>query len=482
VGVLITTVACGDGTTPVETPAVATVALDRVSLSFAHIGERDTLRATARDQAGRPITGMQFAWASSDTTIATVDTAGAVTTLGLGTATITVTASSKQAQAQVTVAAAGLEQEMCAGGPPTVVLLVQALLRFPINGPLTRFADDLCADGYTVWLAESVPRTPPEIRAYLADAWNRSAHHLTGGLFIGDIPHAYQYVVLHSSNAGTQEEAISFQYYADVNGTFSVSPGYRSGHAYSFDVHDGDLDWELWIGVLPTYKGSTTATIDALFRYFDKNHAYRTGGPKPPRTFLQVNEHIVATTAADHEFYQAWMRNGAYSWTPFSNAATAELYFNSTTAGLTAAQGYAALRAGVADFFVQDSHGFHGAGGQLTIAIVEATPVKTIFYWSNGCAVGDLDHPDNFLTSVLYSPTSSVLVAKGTTNNSGGMGNNENGFFGHNIASSMSNGSSYGSALVAHVNVPLVSPWSQSREFHYGTAIILGDPTLELRP
>ena len=50
---------------------------------------------------------------------------------------------------------------------------------------------------------------------------------------------------------------------------------------------------------------------------------------------------------------------------------------------------------------------------------------------------GDLDHADNFLTSTLYSPTSDVLIAKGTTNDSGGMGNNSNGFFGHNIATAL---------------------------------------------
>ena len=46
----------------------------------------------------------------------------------------------------------------------------------------------------------------------------------------------------------------------------------------------------------------------------------------------------------------------------------------------------------------------------------------------------------------------------------------------------MDNGEGVGEAILDHVNVPLIPPWSDSREFHFGTAILLGDPTLELRP
>ncbi len=477
-------IACSPGSASPSSP-VATISLDRTSLTFAHIGERETLRATALDETGKQIPNVGFTWASSDGGIATVDASGAVTTLGLGSAEITVTAAGKSAAARVAVKAAGLDYALCKGGAPTVLLLVEAELRHPLAASLERFASDLCAEGYTVWLAESVPRTPPEIRAYLSDAWTRADHALTGAFLIGDIPHAYQYVVLHSANpaiADTAEEAISLQYYADINGTFSSSSRYASTHAYSYDVHEGDTAWELWIGVLPRYKGSVSATVGALTRYFAKNHAYRTGGPKPPRAFLEVDEHFVANTTSEHESHVAAMREGTYAWTPFSNAPTAKLYFTSATAGLTTAQGYADLQAGVADFFVQDAHGFYGAAGQLTIAQIESSPVKTIFYWSNGCQIGDLDRADNFLTSVVYAATSSVLVGKGTTNNSGGMGNNENGFFGHNIATAMSDGLSFGAAVLSHVNVPLVPPYSENREFHFGTAVFVGDPTLRLRP
>jgi hypothetical protein len=113
---------------------------------------------------------------------------------------------------------------------------------------------------------------------------------------------------------------------------------------------------------------------------------------------------------------------------------------------------------------------------------VENHPIRGVFFWSDGCAVGNLDFPENFLTSVLYSHLSLVLVAKGTTNNSGGLGTNGDGYYGHNIATAMTDGASLGDALLSHVNVPLITPWSDSREFHFATAIILGDPTLSRFP
>jgi hypothetical protein len=375
---------------------------------------------------------------------------------------------------------------LCNGGNRAVLLLVEKDLLRDLRTPLDRFGLDLCAAGYTALEKASTFTTPGEVRTFLGSVYGQSGPTLNGAILIGNLPHAYQFVTLNSSNPSippTNEEVISFQYYADLDGFFSKSAGYVSPGArqYSYDTHSGKVDWEIWISVLPPYKGRRTETIDALKRYFDKNHAYRTGGAKPPRRFLEVSEHFVATTQVEHTAIMDGLRTGPYAWLPFSNTADALLYFQSTIGGLTVDQGYSALTQGLADFTVTDAHGFWGASGKLTIAQVESTAVKTIFYWSNGCAVGDLDRAENFLTSILYSTTSAVLVAKGTTNNSGGMGNNQNGSFGRNIATAMSQGQSFGDATLYHVNVPLISPWSLSREFHFGTAVTLGDPTLKLR-
>jgi len=368
-------------------------------------------------------------------------------------------------------------------GNRSVAIVVEPALLGSIRTMLSQFEADLCTAGYNNVEDATGFADPSALRTYLQGLHGDPNHNLVGAILIGDIPHAYQWVTLHSSNPSipdSSEEAISFQYYTDLNGTFAKSPTYTSpgGHVYSYDLHSGDTGWEIWVGVLPLYKNDLAQTAVAINRYFAKNHDFRTRQLLRPNIFLQINEHFHATTMQEHNSNMADMRSGTYSWTPYSNAAGARLYFDSPPGGLSVDQGYTDLQNGVADFTVTDTHGFWGASGKLTIATVETSPVRTLFFWSNGCAAGDLDHADNFLTSTLYSPTSDVLIAKGTTNDSGGMGNNSNGFFGHNIATALAAKMAFGDAILGHVNVPLIAPWSSDREFHFGTVVVLGDPTL----
>jgi hypothetical protein len=386
-----------------------------------------------------------------------------------------------QQQSQRTVRILSKPGRPC--GSRTVALLVDPALRESIRNGLDRFKRDLCITSYDTVEHSAGFADPAALRQYLQGIRKSTGGRLVGAILIGNMPHAYQWVTFTPTNPAfppTAEEVVSFQYYADLDGAFNKSATYSSPgrHKYSYDLHSGNVNWEIWLGVLPIYKGDLQRTATDINRYFAKNHAYRNGRLTRPNVFLQVNEHAIANTIADHNIQMAAMRSGAYSWTPFSNSLGARLYFNSPPAGLSVQQGYEDLQAGLADFTVTDSHGSPAASGQLTISTVESKPVRTLFFWSNGCAIGNLDHPDNFLTSVLYSPTSEVVVAKGTTNDSGGMGNNLYGFFGHNIASALEAGTSFGEGVLSHVNVPLISPWSGAREFHFATAVILGDPTL----
>jgi len=368
-------------------------------------------------------------------------------------------------------------------GTRTVAIVVEPDLLTAIRSKLSQYEADLCTGGYNTIENTTGFADPSALRAYLQGLHSEPGHNLVGAILVGDLPHAYQWVMLHSANPAIpdlSEEAISLQYYADLDGNFAKSPAYASpgGHTYSYDIHNGSVGWEIWVGVLPPYKGDMSKTVAAINRYFDKNHAFRTRQLVRPNVFLQVNEHDHASTLAEHNNLLNAMRSGPYAWTPYSNAPDARLYFDSPPGGLTVAQGYTDMQTGMADLTVTDTHGNWAASGQLTIDTVENNPVRTLFFWSNGCAIGDLDHADNFLTSVLYSETSDAMIAKGTTNDSGGMGTNSNGFFGHNIATALSAKKSFGDAVLGHVNVPLVAPWSADRELHFGTAILLGDPTL----
>jgi hypothetical protein len=221
--------------------------------------------------------------------------------------------------------------------------------------------------------------------------------------------------------------------------------------------------------------------VDGINRYLDRNHAFRSGELTLPKSFLLVDELLSAGTQAEYDRIMAYERSGPYAWTPLSNGPNAHIYFKSAQPSVSVSEGYVQLSAGVSDITVLQAHGSYQSSGQIDVGWVTGHYVRTLMIWSDACAVGNLDHPDNLLSAILYSPTSSVVIAKGTTNNSAGMGTNRNGYFGHNIASSIASGGSVGEAVVGHVNVPLVAPWAETREFHFGTVVLLGDPTIRLR-
>lgn len=68
-------------------------------------GQRSFIQGTVYDGTGRQIENAPVTWASSDTTVATVDTAGTLTAVGFGSATIIATSGPRTGTAQVTVAA-----------------------------------------------------------------------------------------------------------------------------------------------------------------------------------------------------------------------------------------------------------------------------------------------------------------------------------------------------------------------------------------
>lgn len=378
------------------------------------------------------------------------------------------------------------EYQVCSG-VRMLAMLVNPSLEQAVRAGLDIFENDLCAAGYAVIERRSTFATPVDLRNYLAVLYAQSAETLAGAILIGDFPHAYQYLVMTYANPdipASVEEVISFQFYTDLDGTFRASEGYASpgGHPFSYDIHEGELDWEIWVSLLPAYKGDPLQTAEAINRFFAKDHAYRSAGSDIPQAFLEINEHARPESAAEDAFYLREMISGQYSWTPLSSAGDARLYFDSFSGERSTDQGYLELAGGAADIAILEAHGYALASGKIDIDWIRTNGLRTVLLWSDGCSVGNLDYPETFLTSALYDPRSQVLVAKGTTNDSGGLGTNSSGFFGHNIAVGILDGQSLGDALLGHVNTPLIYPWSNSRELHFATLILLGDPTLELRP
>lgn len=177
-GVVAGIVACSSpmehsNTTPFSitvTPPVDTLPVSRTA----------QLSASALDQAGQVITGVNFTWSSSDPAIATVDNSGVITALAPGSVTITAVAAGRSGSATVLVSSGG-------GGPLSITLT-----------PLR----DTLAVGATVQLAATARDSSGGIVSGLTFTWSSSnsavARVGTGGLVTAVA--AGQVTVLASSN------------------------------------------------------------------------------------------------------------------------------------------------------------------------------------------------------------------------------------------------------------------------------------------
>ena len=87
---LSTVVACGEDGPAGPDATVESIEVMPQTVTFAALGEAQTLFANAKDVSGITVSGVAFAWTSSDTTVVRVTQDGRVLSTGNGTATVDV--------------------------------------------------------------------------------------------------------------------------------------------------------------------------------------------------------------------------------------------------------------------------------------------------------------------------------------------------------------------------------------------------------
>ena len=83
-------------------PSVASITV-QIANSALDVGGSTAATAVARDASGTPIGGVSFTWSSSNTSVATVSSSGAVSAVGAGSASITATGGGKTGSQSLTV-------------------------------------------------------------------------------------------------------------------------------------------------------------------------------------------------------------------------------------------------------------------------------------------------------------------------------------------------------------------------------------------
>lgn len=146
-----------------------------------------------------------------------------------------------------------------------VHVFVDSVVHQSIQTNLNQFVLDLQADGYSVVLTPSWNQTPELIRAVLQSEYGSSG--LVGAIFVGDVPAAWMETFMYYRSHFPTD-----YFYMDLDGTWTDhdADGF-------YDNLGGNLEPEIWTGRI-TPSGCIFGDEPTLLnRYFEKNHAYRTG-------------------------------------------------------------------------------------------------------------------------------------------------------------------------------------------------------------
>ncbi|MBT3813978.1 hypothetical protein HOE37_04730 [Candidatus Woesearchaeota archaeon] len=360
------------------------------------------------------------------------------------------------------------EDGTCIVQDKTIVILIDQKIA---DLDLTQFYSDIKNEGYKVIIEDKTWNTPEEVRNYLKNVYDSVTPQLVGTILIGEIPYPHYAV---------DKEVISFWFYQDLDGIF-LKENPKFPNAYS--VHEGNTNSEIWVGILPFYK-TTKETKKKLKNYFNKNHQYRTGKQQYGKGYIEINEHVEEVkTLEKYEETIGYGYSGPYS--PIISSLNywdkINFFFDNSIIGKAPkSEGYARLSK--KDYLIWDmsSHGDAKSFGEISKYWLIYNKINVPFAFIGGCESGKLDYTEPpILEELIYHDNSQVLVTQGTTTFSGGMGTSIKGFYIDTILKGLTQGQSFGEAIITHINAPLKYPWSENEFTHHGIIVLMGDPTLE---
>lgn len=159
-----------------------------------------------------------------------------------------------------------------------VHVYVDSVTYHEIQANFDQFILDLQADGYSVSVTRSWNQTAEFIRSILQSEYASSG--LVGAIFVGDVPAAWMETFLYYRSHFPTD-----YFYMDLDGAWSDhdADGF-------YDNLSGNLEPEIWTGRITPSACVFGDEAELLNRYFEKNHAYRTGSLSLPDRALGYME------------------------------------------------------------------------------------------------------------------------------------------------------------------------------------------------
>lgn len=172
---------------------------------------------------------------------------------------------------------------------PRVCVVVHQDVQSPLAMALDAYTADLSQSGFSAIVYSYQSGGAEALRDHFRALYQETAS-LAGAVLIGEIPYVlFEMMEDWGDGLREYEDFPCDLFYMDLDGTWTDSMEDGQVHAGNgrYDTRAGDLDMEIWVCRMRTANlplaGQETTLLEA---YFQKNHAYRTGGWAPPQKAL----------------------------------------------------------------------------------------------------------------------------------------------------------------------------------------------------
>jgi hypothetical protein len=333
-----------------------------------------------------------------------------------------------------------------------------------LSNELARLQSDITGDGWQVIRHDvSSNDTPASVKALIVSDYNADSANVQAVFLFGHIP-ILQSGFLDYDTHGARPMAAD-GYYADINGDWSSSPSYLPS------------DVELMVSRvdLANMPGSAAPgvfanEVELLRNYLNKDHRWRHKLFTVPRRALMADRFGdlsgEARSATGYRNFEPMVGPGN---TQLANVSDASLPTNCWLSLISSNSYLWTYACGGGQDTTMSAMGTHGQYFDAWSTDLVAQDAKAVFFMLEGSWMGNWDHTDNFLRSVLATPSMGLACCC--------IAGHPHAFYHH-----MGLGEPIGYGIRLTMNNSTLYR-CQSNDFARAIYIeLLGDPTLRLEP
>jgi len=269
-----------------------------------------------------------------------------------------------------------------------------------LSTELSRLQSDIIGDGWQVIRHDvSSNDTPTSIKSHIVNDYNADPANVQAVFLFGHVP-ILQSGFLDYDTHGDRPMAAD-TYYADVDGDWSSSPSYLPSDA---ELMVGRVDLANMPGA--SAPGVFTNEVELLRNYLNKDHRWRHKLFTVPRRALMADRFGdldgEARSATGYRNFEPMVGPGNIE---LANVVDASLPTNCWISLLSTNSYLWTYACGGGQDTSMSAMGLHGQYFDAWSTDIVSQDAKAVFFMLEGSWMGNWDHPDNYMRSVLATPT-----------------------------------------------------------------------------